>query len=45
MVSQNANNGRGAAAFFAVVTSLMMLGVTVLGVVNVVMFWRRPASD
>jgi hypothetical protein len=45
MVSQNASNDRGAAAFFAVVTSLMMLGVTILGVINVVLFWRRPASS
>lgn len=45
MVSQNANNDRGAAAFFAVITSIMMLGISILGAVNVVMFWKRPASS
>jgi hypothetical protein len=45
MVSNNANNGRGAATFFAVVTSIMMLGISILGGINAVLFWRRTVSS
>lgn len=45
MVSNHSANGRGAATFFAVITSLLMLGISILTVINLVMFYKRPSSD
>jgi len=41
MVAQNASAGRGAATFFSIVTSVVMLIISLLALVNMVLFWKR----
>lgn len=41
MVADNSNNGRGAATFFSVITSILMTAISVLAAINAVLFWKR----
>jgi hypothetical protein len=41
MVGKNAAAGRGAAAFFGVVTSIFMMAISILSAVNLYLFCRR----
>ncbi len=41
MVGKNFNNGRGAAGFFGVVTAIMMMGISILTVINAFVFYKR----
>ena len=45
MVQKHSDSGRGGATFFAVITSILMLGISILTVINLVMFYKRPSSD
>jgi hypothetical protein len=41
MVAQNASAGRGAATFFSIVTSVLMLIISLLALGNLIAFWKR----
>jgi len=41
MVGNNARNDRGGAAFFAVITSIVMMAIYILAIVNLVLFCKR----
>lgn len=45
MVSKHSAEGRGGATFFAVITSILMLGISILTVINLILFYKRPSSD
>jgi hypothetical protein len=44
MVAQNANAGRGAATFFSIVTSVLMLIISILAAINLVLFCKREKT-
>ena len=41
MVGKNFRAGRGAAGFFGIITALQMLAIAILGVINVIFFYKR----
>jgi len=41
MVGKNFGAGRGAAGFFGIVTAITMMGISILAVVNAIIFYRR----
>lgn len=41
MVGKNFDAGRGGAGFFGLITALSMLAISILGVINVVFFYKR----
>lgn len=45
MVRKYSEGNMGGATFFAVICSILMLGISVLAVVNVVYFCRRTTVD
>lgn len=45
MVSNSAKEGKGGVTFFAVITSILMLGISLLSLVNLVLFYKRSKTD
>lgn len=45
MVANSSKEGKGGVTFFAVITSILMLGISLLSIVNLVFFYKRPSND
>lgn len=40
-VGKNFSNGRGAVGFFGLVTAIMMMAISIIAVINTVLFYKR----
>lgn len=45
MVGENASAGRGAAVFFGVIVAIMMLGISIVSIVNAFLFYKRDRVE